>query len=624
MRIQDRLTTSWKVTGAKSFRLASSKWLNFYGANLQNSSPSVLSCVIPEPGYVFGQPDQGGAEALIVAYEAPDGKFRELFKLGIKPHSYMALQLFPEKFVKLEEIVDYKFLPPRFLAEKPEWKDMAKKIKNSGVPYDLGKRVIHCLTPEHEVLTQDGWVFLDAIAPDTAIAVWDNDKITFEVPSKWNHGHYEGIIHEYTEPQLSQRVTENHKLPVYANNCIQTLSSTQARCYKGGAIPTAGFYSGPTFIPTEHAQLVAALQADGCILDSHTAKFRFVKRRKIKRLRELIEGYDYREIRDANDVWNCTIYDFHDIIQYFQGRKVFGSWLLRWDGAALDTLIAELQHWDGSFTEEYCHKREVFFTSIRENAEWVKTILHLRGLRGSIFCNAKGHYQVGISNRKYARFDSANQVTYNGLVICPTVATGWFLVRHNGKISVTGNSKNYDMGPRTFQINCLEISEGSITLSFAEAKAFLKLHEELFPEILQWHANIKDALFKTRTLRNLFGYPRQFNYLWSDSFLKDAYSWIPQSTVGCITHLAYREFWDYIVKHRLPWVLLNNKHDSFLFEVPDTAEHREHSGKVARQVMERHLTSTTGIPYQMKSGLSWGYNWAKYDESSNPTGMKEE
>jgi len=325
--LKDRLTTSWKSAGTKNFRLASSRLLGFYGTNLQNPSPSLMRCVIPEDGHIFLQPDQAGAEALIVAYEAPKGKFRRTFELGIKIHSYLALQIFTSQFKNEHPESRYKFVDPDVLVALPEYATLFNTIKESGKPYDLGKRVIH--------------------------------------------------------------------------------------------------------------------------------------------------------------------------------------------------------------------------------------------------------------------------------------------------------AKNYDMGPRTFQTNVLEMSEGEIVLTYKEAKDFLSVHEQTFPEIQALLAEIRGRL-ACRVLHNLFGYPRFFGGLWNDSLLRDAYAFIPQSTVGCITNKAYVAIWKKIRAEKLPWMLLNNKHDSLLLSVPDVAEHKEHARATVKKHIEVDLTSTRGETYQMKSGLSWGYNWAKYHKQHNPQGMREE
>ena len=94
----DSITTSWKLARTESFRAASAAMLGHYGTNMQNPTDSLMRCCIPREGNIFGSRDEAGAEALIVAYEAPPGRFRELFECGIKPHTYFALQIFLDQF----------------------------------------------------------------------------------------------------------------------------------------------------------------------------------------------------------------------------------------------------------------------------------------------------------------------------------------------------------------------------------------------------------------------------------------------------------------------------------------------------------------------------------------------
>lgn len=320
-----RLTCGYKVAGPETFRLASSKLLGFYGTNLQNNTDSLMSCVIPDDGNIFIQPDQAGAEALVVAYECRPGRFRKLFELGIKPHSYMALQLFTDRFRGDFPSLRYKAIDPAILSNLPEAKELLSKIKNSPSEYFLGKKTIH--------------------------------------------------------------------------------------------------------------------------------------------------------------------------------------------------------------------------------------------------------------------------------------------------------SFNYDEGPQTFRITTLQESEGSIVLSFKEAKEFKNIWAETFPEIPEWQGKTTGQLAATRTLRNLFGYPRSFNRLWNDELVRQGLAFLPQSTVGCLTHIAYTELFWRIRKEKLSWKLLNNKHDSLLLECPE--KDKDQGIEYCKQHMGRVLRSSRGEEYRMKVGISIGHNWGHYDEKKNPCGLKE-
>lgn len=327
MIIKDRLTCAYSVPGTDTFRLASRKLFGSIGTNLQNPTDSVMRCVVPDDGCVFLQADEDSAEARIVAMEARPGRFRWLIDAGIKPHSYMALQIFTDRFRKDQPATRYKNVDPRTFAAYPECKELLTTIKDHPSEYHLGKLCIHAF--------------------------------------------------------------------------------------------------------------------------------------------------------------------------------------------------------------------------------------------------------------------------------------------------------NYDMGPRTFQLNVLTKSEGAIVLKYAQAKEFKGIHKETFPEIYEWHGEVQGKLGADRCLRNLFGYPRVFSRLWDDSLLRQAYAFIPQSTVGTITNLAYTELFYRIRKEKLPWTLLNNKHDSLLLQVPATKEHIDMGMSYCRQHLGRELTSSRGETYRMKVGISLGHNWGKYHATENPEGMKE-
>lgn len=182
------------------------------------------------------------------------------------------------------------------------------------------------------------------------------------------------------------------------------------------------------------------------------------------------------------------------------------------------------------------------------------------------------------------------------------------------------HASNYDMEANTFKQNVLERTGGTLVLSSKQAGELLASYHELFPEIRRWHAKIRDQLRATRTLRNLFGYPRQFTGAWCSAFEKEAYAFIPQSTVGTITNIAFTNLFDYIEQNRKNWIAINNKHDSFMAQVPE-AEAAE-AVVVMRKFIEQELTSSLGVKYRMKSEAQVGKNWGKWSEE-NPDGMKE-
>ena len=150
-----RNTCIYRVAKPSTFRLSSTsllpKTVTFegkrkkkgWGGNLQNIEKSVRKIYIPDPGMIFVQVDQSGAEALIVAYCCIDGQYRQLFKNGIKPHSYLAMSLFkdvwPRKMLEhglissaenfnINELIG---TPIAQLNQHPHWKNLGNLIKHS-------------------------------------------------------------------------------------------------------------------------------------------------------------------------------------------------------------------------------------------------------------------------------------------------------------------------------------------------------------------------------------------------------------------------------------------------------------------------------------------------------------
>jgi len=170
------------------------------------------------------------------------------------------------------------------------------------------------------------------------------------------------------------------------------------------------------------------------------------------------------------------------------------------------------------------------------------------------------------------------------------------------------HASNYSMRAPTFQVNVLEKSEGKIVLTRQEAEASLDNYHRLFPEIRCWHYEIQEKIIATHTLQNLFGYPREFNGDLTESTFKEGYAFIPQSTVGTITNIAYTRLQTFIEDTgKTQWDLLGNCHDSYLLQVP--LEDEQQAGQIAKAYLEQDLISPRGEQFKMKAEVQSGFNW---------------
>lgn len=187
----------------------------------------------------------------------------------------------------------------------------------------------------------------------------------------------------------------------------------------------------------------------------------------------------------------------------------------------------------------------------------------------------------------------------------------------------TCHAANYGMREDTFINAVLSDSEGAIVLSKDEATRFLGTYHGLFPEIHEWHLAVQQELTDTRELRNLFGYPRKFYGVFNSKTWMEAYAFVPQSTVGTITNIAFTKVHERIQSGELAMDLLNNKHDSLLAQVDNNTEAIKIGCAALSQELEQRLVSPKGDVFFMKSEASYGYNWAKYDKDKNPKGMRD-
>jgi len=152
----------------------------------------------------------------------------------------------------------------------------------------------------------------------------------------------------------------------------------------------------------------------------------------------------------------------------------------------------------------------------------------------------------------------------------------------------------------------------------AKAKFLLSAYFMLYPEIKEnfWREVVEELKF-SRTLNTPFGRKRTFYSRWDDKLFREAYSYIPQSTVGDLCCKALVHCFTGIEQVVPGAEVLLNVHDSLLMQcyeadVPKVA-------KMMGDAMAIPITlndSTFTIP----TDCQVGYNWGKKMED-NPKGL---
>lgn len=179
------------------------------------------------------------------------------------------------------------------------------------------------------------------------------------------------------------------------------------------------------------------------------------------------------------------------------------------------------------------------------------------------------------------------------------------------------HSGNYGASEKVIQRAALVRSNGRIRIPMAVAKKLrITYNEVLFPELGVWHGEIEARLKTDKKLVNLYGYPRYLTGAMGQ--LPEWIAWIPQSTVGCISHHAAIEMEHFIEDAGVDWHLINNCHDSLAYLAPDNEARA--CGDRLKVAMQQRLRSSRGEEYNMKAEVAIGKNWAPKSEK-NPEGL---
>jgi hypothetical protein len=215
---------------------------------------------------------------------------------------------------------------------------------------------------------------------------------------------------------------------------------------------------------------------------------------------------------------------------------------------------------------------------------------------------------------------------WNNLDHCIKDSDNWSLQeRYYYLAKQACHSGNYGITAPAFRLNVLARSGGKVVKSKEDAEKFVNTYNSLFPEIKEWHDVVRRQVEMTGMLFNLHGHPYTITTPKDcilDSSWKELYAWIPQSTVGMITNIAYSQLQNYIETNNRAWDLLANTHDSYLVQCP-VGEELECS-QVMKQFMNQHFKSPVdGAEFSMKSESQAGFNWSPAKKEYNKEGLKE-
>lgn len=313
-----------------------------------------------------------------------------------------------------------------------------------------------CLTGDHEVLTPSGWVRIEDWTGGR-IATWNpvGEQIAFS-EAKAVHFPYSGKMIHIDSTRIHQISTPDHDMPIRERDGsiekvpVADLEGKRFFHYIRGSRRVT------TKVRDNDLRVLLMVQADGTYPADGGVRLAFRKQRKIERCRHLLRGAGlvYAERKDYKTGYTRFSIRAQDCplwLLMFKD-KTLGPWIFDSNPAIF---FEELVFWDGSWASSGANSAQYYSTN-KTNIDLVQAFAHLSGMYCRVhqkkadsrnpnwspswvanlwFSPGPGtEFRNGNGRNRWATSE------YSGLVHCARTTTGFFLVRREGSVWVTGNS----------------------------------------------------------------------------------------------------------------------------------------------------------------------------------------
>lgn len=318
---------------------------------------------------------------------------------------------------------------------------------------------IGCLDKDSEILTPIGWQKISEY-DGREILVYDkkNDCAFFEIPYAYIKEKCNQFYHFKTSKGLDQMLSNEHKMLLwkgYKNKGYnQEIMLAEEFYEKIINMKKSDFYTTKTTFSIQNngidlsddmIRIFIMISADGNIKQRKNGncyvELHFRKQRKINRAKNLL--------KNANINYKESVVADGSTYIYFITNKINTKDLTvfyRASKSQLEIFIDEIFYWDGTIDEKRNHKS--FSTTNKLNADVVQWVFATMGIRAgiSIINNKRMKwstiYNVYLAQNEHVSYDNKQvQIvkSEDGFKYCFTTSTGFFIMRRNNCISITGN-----------------------------------------------------------------------------------------------------------------------------------------------------------------------------------------
>ena len=329
-----------------------------------------------------------------------------------------------------------------------------------------------CYSADTEVLTDAGFVRFDNLLQSQNIAEYDpaTEAILYRKPLAYQRYDYSGKMHLFQSSRLDLLVTPEHKMLHFHDTIggYQTSTAEELSNYHTIKIPNSGRFVGDSAgLSPDEARLLSWIITEGSVDISHKTSLRIsIYQKKPHRVREIKAVLMRMGIKSS-----ITKDKRNGVLQFRlpvkETRRVFGLGLshnirriprrllnsrinvLR---ACYETLIAGDGHRNPKGTDYFATKHLELAEDFQELCTKIGySVRIIYDTSPTNYApNGASIYRCKVRKSSYVTVAQRKVVDYNGEVFDITTTTGFFVVRRNGNVAISGNC---DLKPRYRPIN---------------------------------------------------------------------------------------------------------------------------------------------------------------------------
>ena len=296
---------------------------------------------------------------------------------------------------------------------------------------------IHCLTADHDVLTNDGWKSIDKITTEDKVAVLKGERLVYENPTEVHaYPEYSGMMYNIQNTQIDLNATEEHRMLIKnrydEGYVLEKAKDIVGKCvqYKKDCVWDAPDYQ--FMIPNSDKEInmeawllfFGKWIASGC--DNKVL-------------------YQFGTHNDTEDTRNIAEY----LCRMNMNTFCMPEWVWKLSSRQVRILMksmisTNIRLGHNKYDNMFCSKYESLADDMMRlciHAGWsgVKSVYN-GGWKITIIKKQNNAYANAVSYRKEKR-NHESVYCYTGAVYCISVSSEVFMVRRNGKSVWTGNSR---------------------------------------------------------------------------------------------------------------------------------------------------------------------------------------